>query len=170
MNIKQPQRDARPGRVPAIELMIDYGLLMIWGDAMAVAAGGRSQPPMRQTKPIWPLGIGDCRLGIRSLGSRVRCVDGAPNKPNLCRFWASNGDAARKQSQSRRPRPPASGATRCEIRFTRYASAVWTKCQTKPIYPHWGTLRATGRVSTLGPERAGRGAHGLRLRHVPWAG
>jgi hypothetical protein len=36
----------------ASALMIDYGLLMIRGKAMAVAGGRRSPPPMRQTKPI----------------------------------------------------------------------------------------------------------------------
>jgi hypothetical protein len=31
---------------------MDYGLLMIWGQAMAGAAGGQSRGTMRQTKPI----------------------------------------------------------------------------------------------------------------------
>jgi hypothetical protein len=46
---------ANPGRGG---LGIDYGLLMIWGQAMAVAGGGRSLPPMRQTKPILKMRIG----------------------------------------------------------------------------------------------------------------
>jgi hypothetical protein len=33
-----------------MELMIDYGLLMIWGKAMA--GGGQSRGAMRQTNPI----------------------------------------------------------------------------------------------------------------------
>jgi hypothetical protein len=37
----------------ASALMVDYGLLMIWGKAMAVAGGGRSLPPVRQTNPIY---------------------------------------------------------------------------------------------------------------------
>jgi hypothetical protein len=36
----------------ASALMMDDGLLMIWGQAMAAAEGGRSLTPMRQTKPI----------------------------------------------------------------------------------------------------------------------
>jgi len=52
MNTKQPQSDATTRRIPAIELMMDDRLLMIW-------AGNRpwwasvSQVAPRQTKPIF---------------------------------------------------------------------------------------------------------------------
>jgi hypothetical protein len=36
------------------------------------------------------------------------------------------------------------GGTRYEIRFTRYASTVWTECQTKPICPFSGLKTAMG--------------------------
>jgi hypothetical protein len=54
----------------ASALMMDEGLLMIWGKAMAGAVGGRSLPPMRQTNPICAV------LGPKNAGARK-------NKPNL---------------------------------------------------------------------------------------
>jgi hypothetical protein len=56
----------------ASALMMDYGLLMIWDKAMAVAGGGQSLPP------------------------------NAPNKPNLPRFWAKNEGARENKANPRR--------------------------------------------------------------------
>ena len=52
MNVKQAQSDAPSGPVPASELIMDYRLLMICGQATAGAGGASAVWTLRQTNPI----------------------------------------------------------------------------------------------------------------------
>jgi hypothetical protein len=94
----------------ASALMMDDGLLMIWGQAMAGAGGGRSLPPNAPNKA---------------------------NRPIYCGSTPADHHISRVRSGQRKTKPMWPGGVRqnarYEIRFTRYAPAVWTARQTKPI-------------------------------------
>jgi hypothetical protein len=75
----------------------------------------------KQSQPGPPgAAIGDCGFGIRA-GRRGASVDEMRNKANLPLLATSRESSVRD--------------SRYEIRFTRYAPAMWTARQTNPIYP-----------------------------------
>ena len=58
------------------------------------------------------------QLRIANCGLRIReSTQMAPNKANLCRFWAKNAGWARKQSQFASIRKAGTGTTRCAESF-----------------------------------------------------
>jgi hypothetical protein len=103
-------------------------LLRFWAEN----GGGRKNKANRRGRGP-RLGIGDCRLGIRQREIQPSRKRHAPNKPNLPLLatpWAAPGSG--HGASTGEPGPGVRDA-RYEIRDSRYASTVWTECQTKPI-------------------------------------
>jgi hypothetical protein len=126
--------------------MMDDGLLMIWGKAMAVGGGWRSLPPS------------------------------APNKANLPRFWAKNVGGVKKQSQSaalgrarqiRNPKLETRNKPKMPMRQTAKASRVDRMSnKANPGRGGLGIDHGLGIIDDLGQETPGGGRHAICRRRA----
>jgi hypothetical protein len=91
--------------------------------------GEENKPNLRGQGP--PLGIADCRLGIRGRGSRVHCVDIAPNKPNhpICRGRqpreALHIEDGGRRAKNKANLPGGAGANGCGLPCAGVGRTMW---------------------------------------------
>jgi hypothetical protein len=133
----------------ASPLMMDYGLLMIWGKAMAVAGGRRSLPPNAPNKANLPFLATSARLGPR-LG--------------IADWGFANGRSRQVAGSVRQTKPIglARGGSRYEIPDTRHAQPCGHHAKQSQFAARGvGQSLGGGDVGEAGKGLSGRGAAGI---------